>query len=223
MKTFDEFDVFVTVTGFNHYPNAKRLLEGDKVMLCREPENEFDKSAVSVYSEFGKIGYVANSEKTVRKGTISADRLVELIADTQEAVVTEGGYYEAICKVIDVYDIDKMIIKACNFYNEGEYESAKPLFLKIGDKYHSLLLTQYIADCFLKTGNYEDALEYSKRALELEENNKISLMMYATALHKLGKYTEAIEEYNKILSLSENKLVRDALNECIMLSSNEEK
>ena len=47
--------------------------------------------------------------------------------------------------------------------------------------------------------------------------------MYATALHKLGKYTEAIEEYNKILSLSENKLVRDALNECIMLSSNEEK
>lgn len=221
MNIFDEFDVFVTITGFNHYPNAKRLLDGDKVMLCPEPENEFDKSAVSVYSEFGKIGYVANSETTVRKGTISADRLVELIEGTQEAIVTEGGYYEAICKVVDVYDIDKIILKACKLYGEGEYESALPLFLKICDKYNSLMLLQYTTDCLIKTGKYEDALVYSKRTLEIEENDNSSLMMYANTLQKLGKYTEAIEEYNKILSVGDNEVVRNVLNECIILSRNE--
>ncbi len=221
MKQIDEFDVYITVTGFNLCPNAKRLLEGDKVTLYREPENQYDNSAISVYSEFGKNGYVANSEKTVRKGTLSARHLNELIDNGAAAVVVEGGYYEAICKVLDVYDIDKMILKACDFFNKGEYKDAIPLFLRICEKHNSVMLMQYTADCFIKTEEYEKSLEYLKRALEFEPDNKTSLMMYATALHKLGKYSDAVEIYMEILKLAENNKVKEALNECIKLSQNE--
>ncbi len=217
MSLFDEFDVFVTLTGFNHYPNAKRLVDGDIVTLCREADNEFDSCAVSVYSEFGKIGYVANSKNTVRDGTLSATYLSELIENTAKAVVTEGGYYEAVCKVLDVYDTDKLILKACGLYNKGEYSAAVPLFLKICERYNSLLLMQYTADCLIKLERYNDALSFAKDAVELDKNNKTSLMMYATALHKLGEYKQAAELYRKILAIGENKVVEEALNECIRL------
>lgn len=214
MSSSEEFDVFITVTGFNHYPNAKRLFDGDEVTLCREIENEFDKSAISVYSEFGKIGYVANSDKTIRKGTISATQLATIMDSTATAKVIEGGYYEAICRVVDVFDVDKMILKASGFYNAGEYSQALPLFLRICEKYDSLLLMQYTADCLVKLGKYKESLNFSEKAIKLEENNKISLMMYATALHKLEKYNEAIEIYSKILAITENEKVRQALSEC---------
>ncbi len=214
MEHSKEFDVFVTVTGFNHCPNAKRLLEGDKVILCREYENEFDKCAISVYSEFGKVGYVANKEKTIRKGTLGATQLAEIMGNTATACVIEGGYYEAVCQVLDVFDVDKMILKALGFYNEGEYSRALPLLLKIGEKYESLLLMQYTADCFIKLGKYKESLKFAERAVNLEKNNKISLMMYATALHKLEKYNEAIAIYSKILEITENETVKQALAEC---------
>ncbi len=219
MKLFDEFNIYVTVTGFSHYPNAKRLLEGDRVTLYRETENEFDNSAISVYSEFGKVGYIANSVKTMRSDTMSASRLSELIKDTATAIVTEGGYYEAICKVIDIYDADKMILKACGLYDEGEYSKALPLFLKICESFNSIMLLQYTTDCLIKTGEYKVALDFAQRTIELEKDNKVSMMMYATILDELERYDEAIEWYNKILALGENKIVEKALNGC--LSKNE--
>ncbi len=214
MRISEEFDVFITVTGFNHCPEAKRLLDGDKVTLFCEPENQADKHAISVYSEFGKVGYVANSIKTIRKGTLSATQLSAIMEKTATAEVIEGGYYEAICRVLDVFDVDKMILKASGFYNSGEYKAALPLFLKICEKYDSLLLMQYTADCFIKLERYEESLEFSKRAIQLELNNKTSLMMYATALHRLEMYEEAIRIYSNILEMVENDKVRQALAEC---------
>ncbi len=221
MNLFEEFTVFATITGFKNYPNAKRLVEGDKVTLCRESNNEFDKSAISVFSEFGKIGYIANSEKTVRNGTLSATKLCELINDMTTAEVVEGGYYEAICKLENVFDTDKMILKACELYNSCEYLLAIELFQKICEEHSSVLLMQYTTDCLIKLDRYEDALNFAKRAFELEQDNKTSLMMYATVLHKLKKYEQAIELYKRILQICENELVRKALNECITMKKNE--
>ncbi len=218
MESYNEFEILITVTGFNNYPNAKRLLDGDKIMLLREYENEYDKSAIAVYSEFGKIGYVANSEKTVRKGTMSAGYLAEIMENTATAKVVEGGYYEAICRVTDLLDIDKIILKACQLYNECCYDEALELFLIICEKYKSVMLMQYTADCFIKTGQYKESLNFSKQAMELEDNNKTSIMMYATALHKLDRYDEAIIYYSKLLKLTYNKNVKDAYEECIALN-----
>ncbi len=221
MNVFKEFEVYATITGFNHYPNAKRLIEGDKIKLCREAENEYDNSAIAVYSEFGKIGYIANNEKTVRKGTMSATGLSELLDGIATAEIVEGGYYEAICKIHDVYDMDKMILKACELYNQGEYADAAVLFFKICEKYNSLLLMQYTADCLIKLDRYDESLAFSVRAIEMEKDNKTSLMMYATALHKLGRYQEAKEAYKNLLEFTENELVKKAFDECMGLSENE--
>ncbi len=208
------FDIFITVTGFNHCPNAKRLLEGDRVTLRREPENQFDKYAIAVYGEFGQVGYVANSEKTLRKGTMSATQLAAIMDSPATARVVEGGYYEAICRIENLFDIDKMILKACQLYNAGEYSEALPLFLKICEKYESVLLMQYTSDCLIKLERCNEALGFAEKAIRLEENNKTSLMMYGTALHKLKRYNEAINIYSKILELTDNEKVKEALNQC---------
>ncbi len=222
MDAFKEFEVYATITGYNYCPGARRLMEDEKIILCPEPNNEYDKFAISVYCETGRNGYIANSEKTIRKGTLSAKRLVELIDGTARAEIVEGGYYEAICRVYDIYDMDKMILKAYKYYNEMDYANALVLFLKIYEKYDSVLLMQYISDCYIKQEKYLESLEFSRHALKAEGDNKISLMMYANALHKLGKYAEAIEPYEKILEQTENEIVKSALEECMRRCENDE-
>ena len=52
----NEFDVYITITGLNLFPNCRRLLEGETLALIREPENEVDKFAFAVYGKNGKLG-----------------------------------------------------------------------------------------------------------------------------------------------------------------------
>lgn len=214
MEKFDNFDIIVTITGQRNYPNCRRLVEGEEVILIREPENSFDKFAIAVYGENGKIGYIANSSKTVRNGTMPASKVCEFLDSSARAVVIEGTYTDAICRVVDVFDFDKMILKAFDFYNYGEYENALELFLRIGKKYSSVLLLQYTADCLIKMDRCEESFDFLKNALDKEENNKITLMMYATALEKTGKYKEAKQKYLKILDMTENEEVKKALKRC---------
>ncbi len=214
MEKFDNFDIIATITGQRNYPNCRRLVEGEEVILIREPENSFDKFAIAVYGEYGKIGYIANNSKTVRKGTMSASKLCEFLDGSARAVVIEGTYTDAICRLVDVFDFDKMILKAFDFYNYGEYENALELFLHIGEKYSSVFLLQYTADCLIKMDRCEEVLGFLKNALNKESNNKITLMMYATALEKTGKYKEAKQEYLKILDMTDNEEVKKALKRC---------
>jgi tetratricopeptide (TPR) repeat protein len=220
MQSPDNFDVFVTITGLNKFPNCRRLFEGETLILKHEPDNEFDQSAVSVYGNSGKIGYVANGNRTVRDGTFSAAQLLLIMDKPQLAAeVVEGTYTDAVCRVPGLFDVDKVTLKAFEYYNCGEYENALKLFLKLCEKYNSLLLLQNTADCFIKLERYEEALRFVKAALEIEYDNKSSLMMHATTLENLEKYSEAINEYKKILKNKENAQVRQALNNCIKKAS----
>lgn len=224
MKNIHNFDVFVTVTGLNKYPDCRRLFEGETLVLMREPDNEFDKSAISVYGENGKIGYIANSSKTVREGTLSAAQLGSIMDSSQlKAEVVEGTYTDALCRVLDLFDVDKMTLKAFEYYNYGEYESALELFLKLGEKYSSVFLSQYTADCCIKLEKYEESLSFLESALTIDDSNKVSLMMYATALEGLGRYNDAAVKYLKILEETENIQVREALNNCLEKGKAEEK
>lgn len=52
--------------------------------LVKEPDNEYDKAAIAVYTEDGKIGYVTNSSFTKYKLISSASELKNKIGDTAE-------------------------------------------------------------------------------------------------------------------------------------------
>ncbi|MBQ2932057.1 MAG: tetratricopeptide repeat protein [Clostridia bacterium] len=209
-----EFDVLVTVTGFRHYPNARRLFEGEKIILKKEPQNEYDSSAIAVFLPEGKIGYIANNSETVRQGTISATALGDLMEDFAQAEVVEGTYHDAVCKVEGVFDIDKITLKAFGYYDEGEYDSALKLFIKISEKYNTAFLMQYIADCLIKLSRFDEALPTLEEIIEKEPESNPVLMMYATVLEKLGRYDEALDCYARILAKTNNKEVQKAFDRC---------
>ena len=53
-----------------------------KVKLEKEPDNEYDKEAIQVKAKgLGKVGYVANSQYTVKGELMSAGRLYDKLGD----------------------------------------------------------------------------------------------------------------------------------------------
>ncbi len=82
--------VFITVSGMDFYCGNDFVQPGMEiaVTLKKEPDNEYDKEAILVWTEgLGDIGHVANSWKTVVGDTMSAGRLYDKIGDTAEGVV----------------------------------------------------------------------------------------------------------------------------------------
>ena len=76
----------ITGTGFNYGQDF--LEKGMKVRLEKEPDNEYDGEAIKVTMKgMGKIGYVANSPKTVIGESYSAGRLYDKIGDTAKGKV----------------------------------------------------------------------------------------------------------------------------------------
>ena len=80
--------VYITVTGTNHYLGDAFLEEGTRVLLIKDPDNQYDHEAIRVEMEgLGKIGYVANSTYTVLGESFSAGRLYDKIGDKAVAKV----------------------------------------------------------------------------------------------------------------------------------------
>ncbi len=209
------FDVFVTITGFAYFPNTRRLCEGEYVNLVKEPENPKDPNAIAVYGDCGQIGYIANNNATIKENTISAERLSELMSgSSQKAMVVECTYHDAICKVEGAVDVDKIILTAFEKYNSCEYNEALSLYLMLKDKYETPLLLQYIADCYIKIGQSERAIDFLKKAIEKEPDDKVSLMMYAAALENMGELALAAEQYERLLEKTDNKEVEEGLKRC---------
>src|SRR5690625_1860955 len=69
---------YVTVTGTKYNDTDKKINVGDTVIFLKDFDNPYDDEAIAVFSEDKKqIGYVANSIRTVAKGTFSAGRLYD--------------------------------------------------------------------------------------------------------------------------------------------------
>ncbi|MBR5536000.1 MAG: DNA-binding protein [Clostridia bacterium] len=77
-----EKKMFVTITGIGHYYGEKPFEIGTVVRLRKEFDNEYDDEAIMVEMPYiGKVGYIANGYKTIAKGTMSAGRLYDKIAN----------------------------------------------------------------------------------------------------------------------------------------------
>lgn len=95
-------NIFITITGINHYYGKKPFEIGRTVKLIKEPDNPYDSEAIGVYLPFiDKIGNVANSTNTVYGGTRSAGRIWDKIGDEAYAQVMFTTHSSVIALVIE--------------------------------------------------------------------------------------------------------------------------
>ena len=80
MRNKKDNRIYFTVTGTCHRYGTEFIEPGMEVMLRKEPDNEYDSEAISAEMEgMGRIGYVANSVRTVIGESFSAGRLYDRI------------------------------------------------------------------------------------------------------------------------------------------------
>lgn len=80
--------IYFTITGCTYYHGQEFFKPDMTVNLIKEPDNEFDKEAIKVeLPGLGKVGYVANSPRTVIGESYSAGRLYDKIQETGQGVV----------------------------------------------------------------------------------------------------------------------------------------
>lgn len=84
--------VHITIAGMDYHHGtsfiAPQMIGNLKMTLVKEPDNEYDQEAIMAkVPGLGKVGYVANSVKTVGDDCFSAGRLYDRIGDTAECTV----------------------------------------------------------------------------------------------------------------------------------------
>lgn len=91
---------YVTLTGLNYRYGTEPFRVGQKVKLVKEPDNTADREAIRAeLPGLGKVGYVANSTRTVLGNCCSAGRLYDKIGDTAMAKVKYVLAGAVVCKV----------------------------------------------------------------------------------------------------------------------------
>ena len=96
-------ELYVTITGFNHYYGKKPFSIGKRVRCVKEPDNCYDDDAIKVVMpEIGKVGYIANSPYTKAEGTLSASRLYDRVGERFIAEVMFMTGSKIICRVLSL-------------------------------------------------------------------------------------------------------------------------
>ena len=103
-------DLFATVVGLKNYKGNNVFKLGSIVKLIKEPDNDFDTEAIKCELNYiGKTGYLANSTKTVIKGTMSAGRIYDKIENVSFAEVKFIADDSVIAKVLTPTEIDELL------------------------------------------------------------------------------------------------------------------
>lgn len=116
-------DMYATIVGLNNYEGSKVFKIGSIVRLVKEPDNDYDLEAIACESKYvGKTGYIANSAKTVTKGTMSAGRIYDKIDDVSFCEVKFVSNDSVIAKVLTYEQIKELqdSNKEDDFYNSQE-------------------------------------------------------------------------------------------------------
>lgn len=103
-------DLYATVVGINNYKGNQVFKLKSIVKLIKEPENDYDTEAIMCELKYiGKTGYIANSTKTVIKGTMSAGRIYDKIEDVSFAEVKFIANDSVIAKILTAEEIDELL------------------------------------------------------------------------------------------------------------------
>ena len=117
---FMKEDMYATIVGLNNYEGNKVFKIGSVVKLVKEPDNEYDLEAIACETKYiGKTGYIANSAKTVTKGTMSAGRIYDKIDDVSFCEVKFVSHDSVIAKILTYEQIKELQEKndEDDFYN----------------------------------------------------------------------------------------------------------
>ncbi len=102
-------DIFITIVGFNQFHGIKPFKINSLLKLVKEPENNHDMEAIAVHMRYaGKVAYVANSTRTVIKGTMSGGRIYDKILDTDFAKVKFISHDSIIAKILNDDEIEEL-------------------------------------------------------------------------------------------------------------------
>jgi hypothetical protein len=100
-------NIFITITGQNHYLGLKPYKVGRIVKIVKDVDNEYDEDAIRVELPFiDTIGYVANSVNTVFAGTHSAGKLYDKIGDYAYAQVMFITHSSVIALVLSPEEVE---------------------------------------------------------------------------------------------------------------------
>lgn len=93
---------YITITGTQYHFGLEAFKIGQIVYLERDLENEYDCEAIRVMSESGnKLGHVANSVRTVAKGTHSAGWIGHLLEEKTKAKIMFITGHSVIAELIE--------------------------------------------------------------------------------------------------------------------------
>ena len=109
--------------GLKNYEGSKVFKIGSIVKLVKEPDNDFDLEAIACEMKYiGKVGYIANSTRTVTKGTMSAGRIYDKIDDISFCEVKFISTDSVIAKVLNNDKIKQLQEENPNddYYNSHE-------------------------------------------------------------------------------------------------------
>lgn len=96
-----EEELYITITGLNHYAGMRPFHIGALVALLKEPQNPCDVEAImATMPLLGKVGYVANSPYTTAAGCVSAGRLYDKVPEECAAVVRFMTDTKVIARVL---------------------------------------------------------------------------------------------------------------------------
>ena len=104
---YTNLELYTTVVGLKNFEGNKVFKIGSIIKLVKEPENDYDTEAIACEIKYiGKVGYIANSTKTVIKGTMSAGRIYDKITDISFAEVKFIDEESVIAKILNEDEIE---------------------------------------------------------------------------------------------------------------------
>ena len=101
---------YITIICFNQFHGKIIFKIGSILKLIKEPDNDHDSEAIWVEMRYaGKVGYVANSTKTVVKGTMSGGRVYDKIDNENAyAIVKFISHHNVIAKIIEEDELKEL-------------------------------------------------------------------------------------------------------------------
>ncbi|WP_214480698.1 HIRAN domain-containing protein [Bacillus sp. SM2101] len=110
---------FVTIVGAKYYDKSEYITVGEIVVLIKDYNNPYDDEAVEVYMpNVGKIGYIANSTRTVARGTRSAGRIYDTFGEYCLAKIMFVLQGSAIAEIVDLFPANNNSIVKITSVNE---------------------------------------------------------------------------------------------------------
>jgi hypothetical protein len=117
-----------------------------------------------------------------------------------------NNYYQAIEYFKQVFKLDKEDAFAFDgmgmtYFTMGQYDVAIEWFKK---QFAPIVALCNLSRCYCRKGDYQQAIEYAKQALDKDAKNKIAMDNLAIAFRKKGDYQQAIVCYDNLLEINPN-------------------